>query len=406
MDETNRVRLWVERRGDGGFWETESTRDTDTTTQTSLSQREMEVEGEEDEEMGIAFESSPDRGGDIGWRMTRPPSPAQRTARSDYAGVRLTNTAGVSAWMQQPTLSWGSGCDGSSSSTSSAVGPGSAGGTTLAEERILVFLKSVGLSEGKSEESYAATGAVGGAKAGGPNRKLGISGGGGATGRMEDDNSPRYLTHAVLREKSPLRSLFELAADLLPDVAAPEELGAYVEDLPWAWQSAALGQQAAESKHEADCATAAAAESRFSRSPFSTGGAPPIGRRPASCRRFLVCPASLPPVPPSSTKRQKRSGVGVACGVHAAGGREDGQGSVALTLKEAGLSSGASICFFRAGRDASVRKIYGALVEGLVESMRVLLRREGPLGRVHHIKVIGECRFFSVGTVLRASISL
>ena len=45
-----------------------------------------------------------------------------------------------------------------------------------------------------------------------------------------------YLTHAVLRRSSPLRSLFELAAELLPEGVAPEELGACVEDLPCVWQ--------------------------------------------------------------------------------------------------------------------------------------------------------------------------
>ena len=62
-----------------------------------------------------------------------------------------------------------------------------------------------------------------------------------------------------------------------------------------------------------------------------------------------------------------------------------------LTLEGAGVAGGASICFFRAGQEsegeAMVRRTYTAMVDGLVEDMRKLLRGEGPLGRVHLIKV-------------------
>lgn len=66
-----------------------------------------------------------------------------------------------------------------------------------------------------------------------------------------------------------------------------------------------------------------------------------------------------------------------------------------LTLEGAGVTSGASLCFFRSGGEGGrqrkgemmVRSVYTAIASKLVEDMRKLLRGEGPLGRVHLIKV-------------------
>lgn len=70
-----------------------------------------------------------------------------------------------------------------------------------------------------------------------------------------------------------------------------------------------------------------------------------------------------------------------------AGQRERGGGDAGVTLEGAELASGASICFFRAGERSAVRRTYNAAIEGLVEEMEALLMGEGPLGRVHLIKV-------------------
>ena len=62
-----------------------------------------------------------------------------------------------------------------------------------------------------------------------------------------------------------------------------------------------------------------------------------------------------------------------------------------ITLKEAGLEPGASICFFRAGcggrGKASVGRTYAEITEELVQRMHELLQGRGPLGRVHLLKV-------------------
>lgn len=62
-----------------------------------------------------------------------------------------------------------------------------------------------------------------------------------------------------------------------------------------------------------------------------------------------------------------------------------------LTLEDAGLQAGASICFFRVGCGgrgrASVLRTYTGIAEELVEGVRELLQRRGPLGRVHLLKV-------------------
>lgn len=79
-----------------------------------------------------------------------------------------------------------------------------------------------------------------------------------------------------------------------------------------------------------------------------------------------------------------------------------------LTLGTAGIQNGSSICFFRrafggTGKGA-VGQVYEALTAGLVEDMGRLLRGEGPLGRVHLIKVrkpirgwVGICPSFRMG---------
>lgn len=72
------------------------------------------------------------------------------------------------------------------------------------------------------------------------------------------------------------------------------------------------------------------------------------------------------------------------------------------TLEEAGVGSGGSICFFRAGQggqgEAMTRRTYAAIAAGLVEEMRLLLRGEGPLGRAHLVKVL---RFSTVVQLYR-----
>lgn len=76
-----------------------------------------------------------------------------------------------------------------------------------------------------------------------------------------------------------------------------------------------------------------------------------------------------------------------------------------ITLKEAGLGAGASICFFRAGCGgqgrASVGRTYVDIAEELVRRMRELLQGRGPLGRVHLLKVI-----VTDATALAATVAL
>lgn len=75
-----------------------------------------------------------------------------------------------------------------------------------------------------------------------------------------------------------------------------------------------------------------------------------------------------------------------------------------ITLKEAGIGPGASICFFRAGCGgrgmASVGKTYAEIAEELVQGMRELLQGRGPLGRVHLLKVTADAAPAAVGLML------
>lgn len=81
--------------------------------------------------------------------------------------------------------------------------------------------------------------------------------------------------------------------------------------------------------------------------------------------------------------------------------------STTLTLENFGVAAGASVCFYRrdgagveGGGRALVRRVYGGMTEELVEGMRKLLRGEGPLGRVHLIKVCVYVEGVLVGVVL------
>ena len=222
LDETCRVRLWAEQRDDGGFWETE------------VSHPRWELP--------IAY-------ADGTWRFA-----ARPTSRETFAGVRLACTAGMPPWLMRSPMRWGSEGypkDWVSAFAPDAVGsaPGHANNSAVSglveeasaqaglpsdenedgpaansagdessadmpppqENRILVFLKAIGLR--REEENFC--------------------------GDDSGVERPAYLTHVVLRGRSPLRTLFELVADLMKDGTAPEELGAYVEDLPCTWQGGA-----------------------------------------------------------------------------------------------------------------------------------------------------------------------
>lgn len=215
--------------------------------------------------------------------LTSPP-----TAKESFAGVRLSCTADMPPWEMRSALGWGPrtwsppvepgppeeatgagatvpppgnandvvvlpaaaavprGGGGEQpevapavSSMQSGAGRGSGVSPTIPprEERILVFLKTLGLNverDGVDGDGARGKGCRGGTKEedGGCSDGEGGSGGGGDGSQ----GLPVYLTHAVLRRRSPLRSLFELAAKLLPEGVAPEELGAYIEELPCVWQ--------------------------------------------------------------------------------------------------------------------------------------------------------------------------
>ncbi|CAN0552933.1 unnamed protein product, partial [Ectocarpus sp. 12 AP-2014] len=171
------------------------------------------------------------------------PSPStQPDPMDNYAGVRLSRTADVYPFHQQSTLAWESASDESAPPTvgspvsegddagdedgAAADGASGDGQRMPPEERILVFVKTLGLG---NEESQSVAGTWRGGDA--------SDCGGGAAAAPP---TPKYLTHAALRASSPLRSLFELAAAELDTALAPEDLEAYVEDLPWVWQSAVV----------------------------------------------------------------------------------------------------------------------------------------------------------------------
>ena len=300
-----------------------------------------------------------------------------------------------------------------SAAPSATAAAGEAGGVSAKaaqNELMLVFLKTLGLRGGETIPAGTAASALAStpsspsvaspAAAAATAVAAEVAGNGRAPGRTGDrgapaasraaDALPRYLTHAVLRGSSPLRSLFELAAELLRDGTTPEELCAHVETLPWAWQAAALKEE--------DGAAA---------SQLPSGGATAGGdgarecRKRAACRRFFECPPAAA-APGMRGYRRGVSGAAAAAAGGSSGGGGGGRGgdgaerqhrdsrspaaaAAALTLEEAGLSSGASVCFFRRGGEAAARMTYEGIVEGLVEGMRMLLRGEGPLGRVHLI---------------------
>lgn len=225
MDESCRVRLWVEQRSDAGFWETE--------------RRHFPWQIQKNINM-------------IGW--VHPCVASNET----FAGVRLTSTAEMEPREMRSSLAWGS--DGGASVPPARAGEGawsvggpappapaaaaavaepptengeaSGEGTPSAakakakkaprEERILVFLKILGLGKGTSTSD-----------------EDGCEGSSSGGDRRDRRDRPVYLTHAMLRGRSPLRSLFELTADLLRDGTVAEDLGAYMEDSPCAWQGAA-----------------------------------------------------------------------------------------------------------------------------------------------------------------------
>lgn len=223
VDETCRVRLWAEQRGDAGFWETDSNQPRRQTSASNFNGR---------------------------------PAP-RSTARESFAGIRLACTADMSPWQMGST--YGLGAHGGSAAwlPEAAALPGQAENGAAAaaaegsdteddaaphggpgessdsgnpsssvkkprEQRVLVFIKTLGLGVEKGENLRS----------------------GGRCGDTHGGEGPAYLTHAVLRGTSPLRSLFELTAELLQDGTTPEELAAYIEELPCAWQGGE-GQTAA-----------------------------------------------------------------------------------------------------------------------------------------------------------------
>lgn len=269
MDDTCRVRLWVEQRSDGGFWETER------------EPPRWQAPAKPDHSRGAAAAAAA-----VATAVVTPQPPTTSTPKSPpapkekFAGVRLSCTADMHSWEMRSALGWGprawsppvapgppeeaagagatvpptgnandaaaaavpGGGGGGHPEVAPAVGSvqsGAGGGGGLSptipprEERMLVFLKTLGLGGGGDDA--VASGRRGGAREEGG----GCSGGGGDASGGDGrggEGWPIYLTHAVLRRRSPLRSLFELAAELLPEGVAPEELGAYVEELPCVWQ--------------------------------------------------------------------------------------------------------------------------------------------------------------------------
>lgn len=152
----------------------------------------------------------------------------------------------------------------------------------------------------------------------------------------------------------------------------------------------------------------------------SPNGAPGAGRRKAPktppSKQFFTCPPPHPAMDPSQHPFVPWTAEFVTKSNNEFNARENdgrmtayppsaeayvrtncvkfGRGQP-LTLEGAGVTSGASLCFFRAGGEGGrqgkgetmVRSVYTAMASELVEDMRKLLRGEGPLGRVHLIKV-------------------
>lgn len=271
LDDTCRVRLWVEQRSDGGFWEVER----DPPRWQPLARPGPRC-GAAAIAAAVKVAASPQAPA-----TSTPTSP--KPPKESFAGVRLSCTADMPPWEMRSALGWGPrawspadpGPPGATGGVAVAPTPGNAndvevllssaavvpgggeeqqpenaaavggvqsgtagGGGGLSpvrrrrEERILVFLKTLGLSGGG--------GGVGKGSRGGVRGKGGDYGGtgdsGSSDGGRDGEGGAVYLTHAVLRKTSPLRSLFELAAEIFPQCVAAEELGAYVEELPCMWQ--------------------------------------------------------------------------------------------------------------------------------------------------------------------------
>ncbi|CAB1113819.1 unnamed protein product [Ectocarpus sp. CCAP 1310/34] len=366
VDETCRVRLWVEQRGDGGFWEKEGGRDVTHLSRVWPQQRQTDKMGAPVEPSSDGRRFSDDGGsgaGDADGSRLSPSPSTQPDPKDNYAGVRLTCTADVYPFHQQSTLAWESASDESAPPTAgspvsegddagdedgaAADGASGNGQRMPPEERILVFVKTLGLG---TEESQSVAG----------------------TWRGGDAN---HCGGGAAAAPPPPPTAAELDTAL-----APEDLEAYVEDLPWVWQSAVVATDP--EIHNAETAE-------------PSGGRTAAVRHGASQNeRFFACPP--PPTSPGGPHPSPGGGVAAMAAAAAAaaaavlavaGQREQGDGDVGVTLERAGLSSGASICFFRAGDRSAVRRTYNAAVESLVEEMNMLLRGEGPLGRVHLIKL-------------------
>eukprot|EP00903_Cladosiphon_okamuranus_P020121 g18477.t1 len=403
VDETCRVRLWVQQRSDGGFWEAEATGPPlPTCPEEDIDPQQQQQQQQQKAEKVTMLSSS--NGDASGGQSGSCPFRSNLTPRVNFGGVKLSRVSHLRIEQMQmlSMFTWGSGNRGSASAppgqasggngevepaaaapadgenvgsdSASGMGTSNSNGDPaglLPEKLMLVFLKTLGLGIAQEEESGAAAGAgevsasmrarlarKDTAKDG--NISGGGDGGGGGTGVTSGWTAlPTYLTHVVLRESSPLRSLFELAAECLQDGTSPDELEVYIEDLPWAWQGAALkdsnGSPATRLSGETQARAGDGAQNR---------------RKSQACRRFLACPP--PAVAGMSATKQPE---------------KNKPSSPTLTLEEAGLLSGTSVCFFRAGQEAGVRKTYGGIVEDLVEDMRLVLRRQGALGRVHLIKL-------------------
>eukprot|EP00904_Undaria_pinnatifida_P004673 jgi/Undpi1/14206/HiC_scaffold_9.g03855.m1 len=521
LDDTCRVRLWVEQRSDGGFWEVER----DPPRWQPLARPGPRC-GAAAIAAAVKVAASPQAPA-----TSTPTSP--KPPKESFAGVRLSCTADMPPWEMRSALGWGPrawspadpGPPGATGGVAVAPTPGNAndvevllssaavvpgggeeqqpenaaavggvqsgtagGGGGLSpvrrrrEERILVFLKTLGLSGGG--------GGVGKGSRGGVRGKGGDYGGtgdsGSSDGGRDGEGGAVYLTHAVLRKTSPLRSLFELAAEIFPQCVAAEELGAYVEELPCMWQGVpveAFGSEAFPFGPQDEGKGSARGSSSNSSSGSDPQSPPPPPRAERAVKgssgagvskRFFSCPPPLLSPPLSSKPSPERHGVSPETGAGRGGVRGSGSdgmvidstsvkpkhasaaaavaaatraavsvsgaaaacGSVfassaastvpaassagrgkrlgsfdddsdnnddgggcrngekenrLLTLEDAGLQAGASICFFRVGCGgrgrASVLRTYTGIAEELVEGVRELLQRRGPLGRVHLLKL-------------------
>lgn len=209
MDDTCRVRFWAERQSDGGFWEIE-------------------------DHVRITPSSSLSRLGTCRRRL--------KSSKGFYDGVKLISTLCLPPSVMKRSLSWNfEGENVSSEShagTTPDAGPATVGASDAkagspmgrSEDRILVFLKTLGLEHPRPEAT----------------RGDGLS----ICNRDPEDigkcesheGRSKYLTHVILRPSSPMRALFELVAELIN--ASEGTLDAYVEDLPCVWQSSPESRRA------------------------------------------------------------------------------------------------------------------------------------------------------------------